>query len=97
MLRLLNYDLRFFTDARNGARALVTDPTPDLILIDLNMPEVSGIELLDFIRSKPRLNEPARGDYLSRNLASRGRKCPPAWSGRLPFQADLRGGNEDRD
>jgi CheY-like chemotaxis protein len=55
MLRVLNYDLRFFTNARSGARALVTDPLPDLILIDLNMPEVSGIELLDFIREKPRL------------------------------------------
>ena len=54
MLGLLNYDLRFFTNARSCARALITDPIPDLILIDLNMPEVSGIELLDFIRSKPR-------------------------------------------
>ena len=60
MLRMLNYDQRFFTDARSSARALITDPTPDLIMIDLNMPEVSGIELLDFIRAKPRLkNLPA--------------------------------------
>ncbi len=54
MLRLLNYEQRFFPDARSSARALITDPTPDLILIDLNMPEVSGIELLDFIRSRSR-------------------------------------------
>ena len=54
MVELLNYNLRYFNNARSCARALITDPTPDLVMIDLNMPEVSGIELLDFIRSKPR-------------------------------------------
>ena len=50
MLGLLNYEQRFFPDARSSARALITDPTPDLVLIDLNMPEVSGIELLERLR-----------------------------------------------
>jgi len=54
MLRLLDYDLRLFNDARHSARALITDSPPNVIFIDLNMPEVTGIDLLDFIRSRPR-------------------------------------------
>lgn len=56
MLSLLGFDVRIFDNARSGARALITDPLPNLIFIDLNMPEVTGIDLLDFIRSKPRWN-----------------------------------------
>jgi DNA-binding response OmpR family regulator len=57
MLKLLDFDLRIFDNARSGARALITDPMPGLVFIDLNMPEVTGIDLLDFIRSKPRWNQ----------------------------------------
>lgn len=54
MMQLLGYDLRSFNHARSLARALLTGEPPDLLLIDLNMPEVTGIDLLDFIRSKYR-------------------------------------------
>ena len=54
MLKLLGFDLRYFNHARGAARALLAGELPGLLLIDLNMPEVSGIDLLDFIRSKYR-------------------------------------------
>ncbi len=56
MLKLLGFELRIFNDARSGARALLTHSMPALLFLDLNMPEVTGIDLLDFIRSKPRWN-----------------------------------------
>jgi two-component system, cell cycle response regulator DivK len=44
--------------ARNGRTALNTlaDTEPDLVLLDLHMPEVSGAEILDYIRGHERLN-----------------------------------------
>jgi DNA-binding response OmpR family regulator len=56
MLKLLGYELRIFNNARSGARALLSETLPALLFIDLNMPEVTGIDLLEFIRSKPRWN-----------------------------------------
>lgn len=43
----------------DGAIALnyLTDNTPDLILLDLNLPEISGIEILDYIRSQGHLKQ----------------------------------------
>ena len=54
MMTLLDFELRIFKDARSGARALLNDAPPNVLLLDLNMPEVSGLDVLDFIRSKPR-------------------------------------------
>jgi DNA-binding response OmpR family regulator len=54
MLKLLGFDLRIFPNARFGAQALLTEELPALLFIDLNMPEVTGIDLLTYIRSKPR-------------------------------------------
>ena len=41
----------------DGAIALdyLNENTPDLILLDLNLPNVSGIEILSYIRSQDRL------------------------------------------
>jgi DNA-binding response OmpR family regulator len=54
MLKLLGFELRIFKDARSGTRALLATDPPALLFLDLNMPEVTGIDVLDFIRSKPR-------------------------------------------
>ena len=54
MLRLLGYTPRAFFGARSAAKALLAGERPDLILLDLNMPEVGGDDLLEFIRSRRR-------------------------------------------
>ncbi len=52
MLRLLDYETRSFPNARKAARALLAGQRPDLLILDINMPEVSGLDLLEFIRSR---------------------------------------------
>lgn len=54
MLKLLGYESRRFLNARQAGRALLEGKTlPHVIILDINMPEVSGLDLLEFIRSRP--------------------------------------------
>ena len=57
MLKLLGYKTRTFNDARSAAKALLGGELPLLMLLDVNMPEVSGLELLEFVRSRPILHD----------------------------------------
>ena len=50
MLRMLGYNLTEFMDVASAAKALVSGDAPDLVLLDINMPRVSGMDLLAFIR-----------------------------------------------
>ena len=52
MFRVIGYDLREFADGRDAMGALESGPAPDLLFLDLSMPEISGIEILRFIRSR---------------------------------------------
>jgi DNA-binding response OmpR family regulator len=52
MLKLLGFKTCFFSDARSATRALLGGERPALLLLDTNMPEVSGLEMLQFIRSR---------------------------------------------
>lgn len=52
MLRELGFDVADATNGREGLDQL-TDTAPDLVLVDWNMPEMSGIEFLEAMRRPP--------------------------------------------
>ena len=57
MLHLLGYEMRSFFSARTTARTLLAGESPDILLLDINLPEVSGLDLLEFIRRRPQWNQ----------------------------------------
>ncbi|HLC04932.1 MAG TPA: response regulator [Anaerolineales bacterium] len=50
MLKLLDCSVRSYRSARNAVEELRTGQRPDAFLLDINMPEVSGIDMLEFLR-----------------------------------------------
>jgi two-component system chemotaxis response regulator CheY len=55
MLELLDCTVETHRDARSAARRLLAGERPELMVLDINMPEVSGIDLLEFLRLQPDL------------------------------------------
>jgi DNA-binding response OmpR family regulator len=52
MLNLLNYEVSSFYNARSAVETLASGKPPDLIFLDINMPEVSGLDMLGFLRKR---------------------------------------------
>ena len=52
MLKLLKCEARHFYTARLAAKAILDGERPDLMILDVNMPEVNGIMMLEFIRQR---------------------------------------------
>ena len=50
MLELLECEATSFYDARSASEALSAGVIPDLLLLDINFPEVSGLDLLEYLR-----------------------------------------------
>ena len=52
MLKLLDFETRNFLSARSAALTLLAGERPDVIILDIHMPGVSGIDFLEFIRRR---------------------------------------------
>ncbi len=57
MLRVARHESQGFLNARRAAQALLAGQRPDLMLLDINMPEVSGLDLLEFVRRRAEWNQ----------------------------------------
>ncbi|MBK7452617.1 MAG: response regulator [Anaerolineales bacterium] len=52
MLKLLDCETRYFMNPRPAAQALLAGGKPDMMVLDINMPEVSGLDMLEFLRRR---------------------------------------------
>jgi two-component system chemotaxis response regulator CheY len=52
MLKMLDCEVLAFQGVRAAVQTLLTGKTPDLLLLDINMPEVSGLDMLEFLRRR---------------------------------------------
>ncbi|MBC7879367.1 MAG: response regulator [Anaerolineales bacterium] len=52
MLKLLDCETKHFNSPRLAAQALLGGGRPDLMVLDINMPEVSGLDMLEFLRRR---------------------------------------------
>jgi DNA-binding response OmpR family regulator len=53
MLKLLDCSAHHFLKAQLAAKELLDGKRPDLVILDISMPEVNGIMMLEFIRRRP--------------------------------------------
>ena len=53
MLKLLDCEVASFFNVRSAAKTLLIGRRPDLIILDLTMPEVSGLDMVEFLRRRP--------------------------------------------
>ena len=52
MLKVLDYHSKHYNHARPAAQALLAGQRPDLLILDINMPEVTGLDMLEFVRRR---------------------------------------------
>ena len=57
MLKMLDCEVRLFSNARSAAKNLLAGKSPHVLILDLNMPEVSGLDMLEFLRRRTEWRE----------------------------------------
>jgi len=57
MLNVLDCEVMSFHNARSAAQKLLTGKTPQLLILDINMPEITGLDLLEFLRRRTEWKE----------------------------------------
>ena len=57
MLKLLDCDVTSFNNVRSAAQLFASGRKPDLLILDLNMPEVSGLDMVEFLRRRDSTKE----------------------------------------
>ena len=57
ILELIDYEVSIYRDARSASRDLVQGNTPDVIILDIMMPQVTGIDMLEFMRRRSDLKQ----------------------------------------
>jgi DNA-binding response OmpR family regulator len=50
MLQILDFEVQVFREARAAVRALTDMARPHVIILDIKMPEVSGLDMLEYLR-----------------------------------------------
>jgi len=57
MLKLLDCQSKHYLSARGAAKELLAGKRPDLMILDMSMPEVTGMMMLEFVRRRPEWNQ----------------------------------------
>jgi len=53
MLKMLECNVTSFHNVRSAAQLFASGRKPDLLLLDINMPEVTGLDMVEFLRRRP--------------------------------------------
>jgi DNA-binding response OmpR family regulator len=53
MLKMLECKVISFHTVRSAAQRLLSGEKPELFILDINMPEVTGLDMIEFLRRRP--------------------------------------------